>query len=686
MNHRLNIILSILLVMMISCQKKPDATQTQPAQSENSQLSNTSTTSQQSKTEPIQTTESPTTDAIESSESTPQSTNTAVIPTPPEGLISWTWHDNQWICMNPDGCTYKSDKYPSLSHYQDQQIYCGKLPSEHWQKDYICSPEYAMLRCIADECMCGSEHIQKLDYCQNGIPSTICRNPACDHGPAVKGFNYPLQKILEESPRYSVMYYHGKQHVCGKYIHPDNTFKYEYYCHDGNWLCNEDGGCKCRGNDIDKDDPCNGEIISNYTEPYTPLDLPEEIIPRGEPLNYKLKSPAKTCKNGNCPCGKGACARGDFCMDGKCYCGDKDYIIRHTSKDWQVTITESNDFGEFACNPKDTCGTTMGTATGMYCCERKDGCTTTLTKQTIPFQLCIVPPQYYSDDNTGFHPASEMDIDVFELDYSGYDLSDDDKTMMPNQYKPEYFDAIAKTSIKVVDNPEIFLKFCGSPSSEKFKKDDSLYKAFLKFFKEDEEYSRGYWPNSSFDDLPVRCDIRTNCPSYLVPKEPATERPKYTCEFVIGVGHWGQYTEYYPNPIGLRCHHPDGCICDQTTCPNHALCKEGKCIYDDKYLQNTCGAYYLINTTKDPIIDEADEKRLRQGQLFFNHDYGMTQDIRLSSNGSCICGRSLLKQPDLSKYTCDLVGYRCTDTNGCPCGSLTCKHNSYCIKPDYCSE
>ena len=152
------------------------------------------------------------------------------------------------------------------------------------------------------------------------------------------------------------------------------------------------------------------------------------------------------------------------------------------------------------------------------------------------------------------------------------------------------------------------------------------------------------------------------------------------------------YYKFYPDPKGLRCVDPNGCVCAKTTCPNQAICQVDECIYDSKYIRNACGLTSLMKTQQamESEIKNMFGRQKESGLAWdFPHKYmqmyNNTMGLSVSKDGACVCGLSTLKAPDLSQYTCDLVGYRCTSEKGCTCGSVLCPTNAYCIKPDVCA-
>ena len=113
---------------------------------------------------------------------------------------------------------------------------------------------------------------------------------------------------------------------------------------------------------------------------------------------------------------------------------------------------------------------------------------------------------------------------------------------------------------------------------------------------------------------------------------------------------------------GYYCAQDKGCSCGSESCPKHARCLQGKCVYDGIYMTLAC--HYdsdMIRSVQDvnSVLHYLDER------------------------GWCHCGASFVP-PNMPGYQCVSGGMHCTLEEGCACGDVTCAKDQACLKPGEC--
>ena len=242
------------------------------------------------------------------------------------------------------------------------------------------------------------------------------------------------------------------------------------------------------------------------------------------------------CAKGNCPCGDGFCSEGSYCIIDTCICGahpdDGGYFDSNT--------IASNNYGEFECVAYEF---EEGCGKDVYhdlLCTRDKGCK---TGDGEKYKKSINP---FADDDPYSTYRDNDDLHI------GYSDKDDDI---------DYYERLVRERY-LIDN-------CGK-----------------KLPKNLEILDRGEGGDRSYRDPPTRpeCDLRIACNDKSV-------TPEHIAEYVCDIGQEYYYecgTTHRDMPIGLRCNQTDGCACGDIRCPNHALCKEGTCVYDLYYQHRVC--------------------------------------------------------------------------------------------------
>ena len=123
----------------------------------------------------------------------------------------------------------------------------------------------------------------------------------------------------------------------------------------------------------------------------------------------------------------------------------------------------------------------------------------------------------------------------------------------------------------------------------------------------------------------------------------------------------------------MRCVLPQGCACGNTICQMGGKCQNGKCQYDEHYIDMMC----YSNTNTKCIVDNDS----------FRKEF---PDILADDKGNCVC-RDTILNPQLfnhhrEQYACSDYGWICTENNGCDCGDVKCDKNAVCIAPGLCSQ
>ena len=543
----------------------------------------------------------------------------------------------------PDSCDNSwvcQDKTWTCAQPEGCSCNSKKYPARSVIKDnkVLCgeheSPEYIENYICLDGLM-----VCAVDKCQCG-GSTISASDACiQNTPAFyNNCAIPFTRCKDPKDRNSEMWC-GDDPYSSVIIEMDGTdweFYKEYYtCENGLWVCRNPSGCSCGKAAEQRDGAKYLQVCDNGEI----IDLP--VFTTHKPSEPKLEKVEK-CEKGNCKCGDGACANGAFCINGTCYCGYIEGILYSFTKQIGVTLITGNDYGEFSCDYTLEVGSSAGESEAELTCTRSNGCTTTITKT-----------KYKKDD-----------------------------TVSGDTQGPENF------------NTSDLLRLCGRESADKIKLRTDTFDKFAKIFSESKGESTYFYVfNRDKKDIQFACLVRSVCDTWPVPR---ANRDQYVCDVGIEKDTFIQYESYISSPIGLRCARPEGCVCNASTCPNHAICTTNGCYFDSHYIRATCGVSPMMKS-ETQIIEEA-QKAIKD---VAESDYGMdsliaprayvdalnnTAGISVKADGSCVCGNSTLLNPDLAQYTCDLYGYRCTSPQGCACGSVTCAQNAWCLQPDMCTK
>ena len=309
------------------------------------------------------------------------------------------------------------------------------------------------------------------------------------------------------------------------------------------------------------------------------IDTTSEIASDGSAEHAGPK--AELCVEGNCPCGDGFCAKNSVCIKDKCFCGgfpDKGYI--------DEGAVASNLYGEFECVRyyfQEGCNEDYSYD---FICKREDGCKTGDGRK-YPFSdiisginnlTQITGDDYLNEDMPELHIAFDGN-DVAESVNLYLDSNMDEDIENRNKYLP--YENVIK---------EPYLDKCGAKLPENLRymvrSDLSVLPSELKSVDLEDSgyeidvspsYCENYWSRVVAPRDP-ECKLRKACNDAGVTSDHIME---YACE----IGH---DSSGYNAPIGLRCIQSGGCTCGDTKCPEHALCKDGACVYDIYYEHRTC--------------------------------------------------------------------------------------------------
>ena len=252
----------------------------------------------------------------------------------------------------------------------------------------------------------------------------------------------------------------------------------------------------------------------------------------------------KQCKEGNCKCGTGHCAKDAYCINDNCYCTGKKPPFRHDD-----TYIQSNDFGTFTCDLTD----------GV---------------------------QFYCEDD---------------------DLIDDGVykgCTSDNGIKVEHGTGTSVPELQKSVSDSVLLELCGRKSAENFKRDISPFLRFTdelskKSVPDECKQREDEWDtNDSLDKDCLfkskqefeRCEIRRACDSWYIPRQ---YRDQYVCEFEAGIHKGATHNEsyYYPKAKGLKCIEDSGCVCTNVKIAKDEYCNSvpeyGYPIDSDMSGQNT---------------------------------------------------------------------------------------------------
>ena len=242
------------------------------------------------------------------------------------------------------------------------------------------------------------------------------------------------------------------------------------------------------------------------------------------------------CAEGNCPCGDGFCSEGSYCIIDICFCADP------KDGEYFKSNIASNNYGEFECV----------TYEGE---QRCDG-----SRIVYHDLLCTRPKGCKTGDGKKYKKSIDPFVD--DAPYITYMEHNDLHIGYSDKYENiDYYERLVRERY-LIDN-------CGK-----------------KLPKNLEILDRSDGEDTFYQDPPTRleCDLRIACKDKSV-------TPEHIAEYVCDIGKDYYYCDgitHREMPIGLRCNQTDGCTCGDIRCPNHALCKEGACIYDLYYQHRVC--------------------------------------------------------------------------------------------------
>ncbi|MBQ9818364.1 MAG: hypothetical protein IJM59_13000 [Proteobacteria bacterium] len=283
------------------------------------------------------------------------------------------------------------------------------------------------------------------------------------------------------------------------------------------------------------------------------------------------KEKAELCIDGNCPCGDGFCAKNSVCIKDTCFCGafpEKGYIDKGA--------VASNHYGEFECVRyyfQEGCNEEYHYD---YICKRSEGCKTGDGRQ-YPFSDINADGHdldgwdYINEEMSELHLASKSVGDEF-VDL--YDVSNLDEDIASREKYLPYENVIR----------EPYIQKCGAKLPENLKymvrSDLSVLPSALKYVDLDDT---GY----EIDPSPSYCENYWS--KVVTPREPECNLRKACNDIGVTPDHIVEYVcEIGKKPTGLRCIQSEGCTCGDTRCSQHALCKDGSCMYDIYYKHRTC--------------------------------------------------------------------------------------------------
>lgn len=268
------------------------------------------------------------------------------------------------------------------------------------------------------------------------------------------------------------------------------------------------------------------------------------------------------CSKGNCRCGDGACSAGSYCIKDMCICGahpDKGVIDYYA--------IASNNFGEFVCVSYKHLGEGYGGDDYFYdfLCTNDKGCVTgygeKYSKSVDPDDLVDAD----SDDNLPFEERvyqKYRDTPELHIADTNSNIDDEYREILTDRYLN------LNCGKKLPDELKIFNRGNSSHSLIEFEQ-------FLETASIDLEESSWIEPE---------CSLRKACNDSGVTQEHIAE---YVCDNAKEIDSTGYYS-FVDKPVGLRCNRADGCTCGSTHCPEHALCRDGQCMYDLYYQHRVC--------------------------------------------------------------------------------------------------
>lgn len=441
-----------------------------------------------------------------------------------------------------------------------------------------------------------------------------------------------------------------------------------YICQNSKWICANPAGC----------DKCEQYQVLN-----------DKGKCEGKSVKPKIKLVA--CKEGNCPCGDGACPKNGACLTvpGKapmCVCGkyhETQYC--HDRNEYPVV---SNEYGEFVCDMHHESGSSGG---GHYYWD------------------------VYCENDAGCHEKGETEV---WKSPNPNDVDDDEwweeKLTIPTRYDDNH-------KKDAYDQAFLDLEFgkCGRNTALEFKQTCAG---------ETCKHISGY-----------ECDIRKKCDTMPVPRD---ARKNYSCDFTrdpAGPIRCYSWLDYDWAPVGLRCNADTGCTCNQETCAKGQICVDGVCHYDTIYAQNHCQNVYPHLAQDEPgfsledegggprpewdiigedaapglgtvhVFSPSDEEFAKYGDmanevdpdvdywasvyeihekvLYWDQYSEKVENDLVTFNGTCLCGYSEVTPKKLSDYKCvQTLGYVCLNAQGCACGNAQCQKGALCLREGLCSS
>ena len=543
---------------------------------------------------------------------------------------SWACLDKVWTCVQPNGCSCNSKKYPARTVIKDNKVWCGEQESPEYIENYIC--QNGLMVCAADKCQCGGSTISQFDACIENAPAfydkCMVRFTHCK-----ELYNRDSDMWCGDDPYFDVVA--GAEDE-DKDVSSNRDFYLDYYtCENGRWVCHNGAGCSCgeavRQNAGAKNlQACvNGKIT----------DLPAyTMLKPGEPKLEKVEK----CEKGNCKCGDGACAKGAVCINDTCYCGYTDGVLYSFTKDIGVTLMTGNDFGEFSCDYTLEVGSSAGDSEAEMTCTRSGGCTTTITKK-----------KYKKDE-----------------------------TVSGDTQGPEKF------------NTSDLLRLCGRDSADKIKLRTDIFDKFAKVFVDSPGESTYFYVfNRDKKNIQFACAVRSACDTWPVPRanrdqyvcDIGIEEDTYIQYDSYKSSPIGLRCA---RPEGCVCNAstcPNNAICTTNGCTFDSQYIRATCGISPMMTSDAQLIADAQKAIKDYIDNDNDGDPLKAPKNYVK-ELNNTAGISITADGACVCGNSTLLNPDLELYTCDLYGYRCTSPQGCACGSATCAQNTWCLRPDMCTK
>ena len=708
--------LALTALLCVSCSRKQDNTEQNTKSSENTGTTATENPQSEENTKSEESTPTAETAAPKAAEMPKPSPNKCGRDDiDPEATKDWVCLTGMLHCLNKKGCEYKGKKAPMRAVLFQEHFYCdGTQMPEDWSglKCLNANDEDddadrdAGLICAADSCKCGTSTIKKDDKClydkgdilpfriDDCAPYNAHQGAICKDNKEYCG-NEPFPGTIIDGNDWRCVNQHwicvanacgcgnqkigkfgtckGGQPYCGKKkmaALPENT-REGYVCQNGKWLCAAPGGCgKCsQYQTLNADGKCEGKDINS-------------------------KAIFDECKEGNCPCGDGACPKGGTCITlpdepPTCVCGDID--LGTGCEDRKHFPLYSNQYGEFECIEQHEPGSSGG---GDYYadveCNNPNGCNI-----------------LGENPNPGRKKKDDDDDDWWSVeDLFAASIKDEKR-----------IDALKEALIaRQLDScgRKTALEFTAGKDGSPWMKEQYNHKT-NKTVKTDE-------PEKNSDS----CKLRQLCDTMPVPRD---KRKNFICD--NGHDRFGSEPCYssldYPHTIiGLRCISDKNCTCNQETCAKGALCHDGACTFDTLYAHQYCqNVFPHLAEDEDAYemddIGGASERASGVGSIRINppnsKEYAKEGDIALiydsfygeaypldeklllwdiykpdvagslvTLNGTCICGYSQYTPQKLKDYKCvQSLGYVCINGKGCACGNTTCNKGTVCLREGLCS-